>query len=82
RPENPAYVIFTSGSTGRPKGVVVEHRSVTSLLSWAREEFGADELSRVLVSTSFNFDVSVFELFGPLVSGGSVEIVQDLLALA
>ncbi|WP_346345513.1 amino acid adenylation domain-containing protein, partial [Streptomyces sp. SID5643] len=81
-PDNPAYVIFTSGSTGRPKGVVVEHRSVTSLLSWAREEFSADELSRVLVSTSFNFDVSVFELFGPLVSGGSAEVVEDLLALA
>ncbi|WP_329831112.1 AMP-binding protein, partial [Streptomyces sp. BE133] len=35
-----------------------------------------------MVSTSFNFDVSVFELFGPLVSGGRVEVVGDLLALA
>jgi non-ribosomal peptide synthetase component F len=35
-----------------------------------------------LVSTSFNFDVSVFELFGPLVSGGSVEVVSNLLVLA
>ncbi|MFE5098116.1 amino acid adenylation domain-containing protein, partial [Streptomyces sp. NPDC056638] len=82
RPEHPAYVIYTSGSTGRPKGVVVEHRSVVALLSWAAREFSSDEFARVLVSTSFNFDVSVFELFGPLVSGGSVEIVQDLLALA
>ena len=51
-PSHPAYVIYTSGSTGRPKGVVVEHRSVVSLLSWARAEFGPDELSRVLASTS------------------------------
>ncbi|MFJ2796259.1 amino acid adenylation domain-containing protein [Streptomyces sp. NPDC087290] len=82
RPENPAYVMYTSGSTGRPKGVVVEHRSVAGLLSWAAGEFGGADFARVLVSTSFNFDVSVFELFGPLVSGGSVEIVRDLLALA
>ncbi|MEV7740099.1 amino acid adenylation domain-containing protein, partial [Streptomyces sp. NPDC088921] len=80
--EHPAYVIYTSGSTGRPKGVLVEHRSVVGLLTWAGATFGADEFSRVLASTSLNFDVSVFEIFGPLVSGGSVEIVRDLLALA
>ncbi|TQF02739.1 amino acid adenylation domain-containing protein [Kitasatospora acidiphila] len=79
---HPAYVIYTSGSTGRPKGVVVEHRSVAALLSWASGVFGGGDFERVLVSTSFNFDVSVFELFGPLVSGGSVEVVPDLLALA
>jgi nonribosomal peptide synthetase DhbF len=82
RPSSPAYVIYTSGSTGRPKGVVVEHRSVVGLLCWVSAEFAADELSKVLASTSLSFDVSVFEIFGPLVSGGSVEIVRDLLALA
>ncbi|WP_146228534.1 AMP-binding protein, partial [Streptomyces sp. CG 926] len=82
RPEHPAYVIYTSGSTGRPKGVVVEHRSVAGLMGWAAGEFGGEDFRRVLVSTSFNFDVSVFELFGPLVSGGTVEVVRDLLALA
>ena len=68
-PSHPAYVIYTSGSTGRPKGVVVEHGSVVNLLSWARDEFGAGELSRVLASTSLSFDVSVFEIFTPLISG-------------
>ncbi|MFF7227546.1 amino acid adenylation domain-containing protein, partial [Streptomyces massasporeus] len=82
RPEHPAYVIFTSGSTGRPKGVVVEHRSVANLLTWAVREFSPEEFSHVVVSTSFSFDVSVFELFGPLVSGGAVEVVEDLLTLA
>ena len=64
-------MIYTSGSTGRPKGVVVEHRSVVGLLSWARAEFPAAELARVLASTSLSFDVSVFEIFAPLVSGGA-----------
>ena len=82
RPSSPAYVIYTSGSTGRPKGVVVEHRSVVGLVCWARAEFGADELSRVLASTSLSFDVSVFESFGPLAWGGCIEIVADVLALA
>jgi nonribosomal peptide synthetase DhbF len=81
-PLSPAYVIYTSGSTGRPKGVVIEHRSVVGLLCWAAAEFGADELSRVLASTSLSFDVSVFEIFTPLISGGSIEIVRDLLTLA
>ena len=82
RPSSPAYVIYTSGSTGRPKGVVIEHRHMAGLLSWARAEFTAAELAKVLVSTSLSFDVSVFEIFTPLICGGSIEVVRDLLALA
>ena len=37
---------------------------------------GRDGLSHVLGSTSFSFDISVFELFGPLVAGGRVEVVR------
>ncbi|MGH3987908.1 MAG: amino acid adenylation domain-containing protein, partial [Pseudonocardiaceae bacterium] len=78
---HPAYVIYTSGSTGRPKGVVVAHESVVELAVWADSDFGAAGLSRVMASTSLNFDVSVFEIFCPLVVGGSIEVVRDLLAL-
>ncbi|MFJ2900733.1 amino acid adenylation domain-containing protein, partial [Streptomyces sp. NPDC087218] len=81
RPANSAYVIYTSGSTGRPKGVVVSHESVVALAAWAATEIGPERLSRVLFATSLNFDVSVFEVFGPLLSGGSVEVVRDVLAL-
>ncbi|WP_323746773.1 amino acid adenylation domain-containing protein, partial [Catenulispora pinisilvae] len=78
---SPAYVIYTSGSTGRPKGVVVEHRSAVNFVLWADREFAFEQYSRVVWSTSLNFDVSIFELFGPLVSGARVEIVQNLLSL-
>src|SRR3984957_10945670 len=79
---DPAYVIYTSGSTGRPKGVVVEHRSLTDLVSWVSVQFSAGELSRVLASTSLSFDFSVFEVLAPLASGGCVEVVRNVLALA
>jgi amino acid adenylation domain-containing protein/non-ribosomal peptide synthase protein (TIGR01720 family) len=80
-PDHPAYVIYTSGSTGRPKGVVVEHATVADLVAWAARDFGAGGLSRVMASTSLNFDVSVFEIFCPLLLGGGIEVVRDLLAL-
>ncbi|AVT28459.1 non-ribosomal peptide synthetase [Plantactinospora sp. BC1] len=81
-PQNAAYVIYTSGSTGRPKGVLVSHESAVNLARWAHEEFGPDRLAHVLFSTSLNFDVSVFEMFGPLLCGGAVEVLRDALALA
>ncbi|MFF5565531.1 amino acid adenylation domain-containing protein [Streptomyces sp. NPDC012623] len=79
---HPAYTIYTSGSTGRPKGVLVPHRAVANLAAWAGETFTPDQLSRLLAATSLNFDVSVFEMFGPLLNGGAVEIVPSLLSLA
>ena len=81
-PTHPAYLIYTSGSTGIPKAVVVSHQSVVNLVVWAVSSFGCARLSRVLASTSLNFDVSVFEMLGPLACGGSVEVVRNLLALA
>ena len=76
-----AYVIYTSGSTGRPKGVAITHRSASARLAWARQEFSAEELSGVLAATSVCFDLSVFELFAPLASGGTVILADDALAL-
>ena len=80
-PRNAAYVIYTSGSTGRPKGVVIEHGSAAVFARWVGSAFSAAELSRVLASTSLSFDVSVFEIFGTLAAGGSIQIVPNLLAL-
>ncbi|MFC5288832.1 non-ribosomal peptide synthase/polyketide synthase [Actinokineospora guangxiensis] len=79
-PAHPAYVIHTSGSTGRPKGVVVTHASVADLARWAAADLGP-ALARVAASTSLNFDVSVFEVFTPLLAGGRIELVRDVLAL-
>ena len=79
---NLAYVIYTSGSTGLPKGVMIEHRSVAAFLSWARSVFAKDELAGVVASTSICFDLSAFELFAPLTSGGRVILVENALAVS
>ncbi|MFC4149516.1 amino acid adenylation domain-containing protein [Micromonospora mangrovi] len=81
-PEDLAYVIYTSGSTGRPKGVAIEHRSASVLLHWTRQTFDDTELGGMLAATSVCFDLSVFEIFGPLCWGGRVLLVDDVLALA
>ncbi|WP_328701134.1 AMP-binding protein, partial [Corallococcus silvisoli] len=82
RAENVAYLIYTSGSTGRPKGVAVTHGNAVAFLGWAEKTFKEEEMKGVLAATSLNFDLSVFELFGPLVRGGSVVVVKNALQLA
>jgi len=72
-----AYVIFTSGSTGTPKGVVVEHRAVVNLIDWVNREFSVGASDRVLFITSLCFDLSVYDIFGLLAAGGSIQVVPD-----
>ncbi|WP_272419266.1 amino acid adenylation domain-containing protein [Polyangium jinanense] len=81
RGENLAYLIYTSGSTGRPKGVSMTHRSATQFLRWANEVFSPAEMRGVLAATSVCFDLSIFEMFGPLTMGGVVVLAPDALAL-
>jgi amino acid adenylation domain-containing protein len=79
--ENLAYVIYTSGSTGVPKGVAIPHGSALRLVEWALARYSAAELAGVLFSTSTSFDLSIFEIFVPLSSGGAVIVADDALAL-
>ncbi|MFY1652868.1 amino acid adenylation domain-containing protein [Solwaraspora sp. WMMB762] len=69
-----AYVMYTSGSTGRPKGVVITHRAVVNRLLWTQQTFGLTADDRVMQKTPFGFDVSVWELFWPLISGATMVV--------
>ncbi|MFF9345202.1 amino acid adenylation domain-containing protein [Streptomyces sp. NPDC014773] len=69
-----AYAMYTSGSTGRPKGVLVTHRNVVALASdpcWA----GDGGHARVLAHSPHSFDASTYELWVPLLRGGTVVMV-------
>lgn len=76
-PESAAYVIYTSGSTGRPKGVVAEHRNVTNFVSTVQRMFRLGQQDHVLQFASIGFDVSVFEIFGCLLSGARLYVADD-----
>ncbi|MCY0941350.1 non-ribosomal peptide synthetase [Streptomyces antarcticus] len=74
-PDSLVYVIHTSGSTGRPKGVALTHGNVVRLLDTARPHlgFGADDVWSMC--HSYAFDVSVFEMWGALLHGGTLVVV-------
>jgi amino acid adenylation domain-containing protein len=78
-PSNLSYLLYTSGSTGRPKGVALEHHSAVSLLQWFRNTYPAESLRGTLASTSISFDLSVVEIFLPLISGHAAILAQDVL---
>jgi amino acid adenylation domain-containing protein/non-ribosomal peptide synthase protein (TIGR01720 family) len=68
--EHLAYLIYTSGSTGKPKGVMVEHRSLTNLVSVQKRLFELRPESRSMQFGSLNFDISLGEVFRTLAAGG------------
>jgi amino acid adenylation domain-containing protein len=71
-PENVAYVIYTSGSTGQPKGVMVEHGQAIHFLHGMARHWRIEPGSAVLQFAAFTFDVSVMDMFMPLLGGAKV----------
>jgi amino acid adenylation domain-containing protein len=71
-PTDLAYVMYTSGSTGEPKGVMIEQGSVVNRLLWMQSTFHLSPADVVLQKTPYNFDVSVWELLWPLMSGAQL----------
>jgi amino acid adenylation domain-containing protein len=76
-PGEPAYVIYTSGSTGRPKGVVGHHRGVVNVVTWLARGYPYGEGEVACQKTALSFVDSVWELFGPLLSGLPVVLIPD-----
>ncbi|WRZ55902.1 amino acid adenylation domain-containing protein [Streptomyces sp. NBC_01294] len=71
-PDRLAYVMFTSGSTGTPKGVAVRHRDVVDLAADRRWQDGRHQ--RILLHSPHAFDAATYELWTPLLSGGTVVV--------
>lgn len=85
RADQLAYVIYTSGAIGNPRGVMVEHRNVNRLLFNQADYFNFNTSDRWSLFHSTGVDLSVWEMFGALLKGGTLvvapkEVVQDSVA--
>ncbi|GLW90659.1 hypothetical protein Aglo03_14750 [Actinokineospora globicatena] len=69
-----AYVIYTSGSTGTPKGAMILHGAIAARLLWQREMLGFGPGDAALFKAPLGFDISINEIFLPLVTGGAVVV--------
>ncbi|WP_374024021.1 amino acid adenylation domain-containing protein [Mycobacterium sp. HNNTM2301] len=74
-PDDIAYLIYTSGTTGLPKCVAINHHNVTQLLGSL--DGGLPHPGVWPQCHSLAFDVSVWEIFGPLLRGGRVVVVPE-----
>jgi len=74
-----AYVIYTSGSTGLPKGVAIDHRGAVNTILDINRRFGVTAADRVLALSALNFDLSVYDIFGPLAAGGAIVLPSAAL---
>ncbi|HEX8353416.1 MAG TPA: condensation domain-containing protein, partial [Pyrinomonadaceae bacterium] len=79
--ENLAYVIYTSGSTGRPKGVAVPHRAVHNLVR-GTNYVRLEESDVVAQVSNASFDAATFEIWGALLSGARLVIIDKDVALS
>ncbi|MEQ1539220.1 MAG: amino acid adenylation domain-containing protein [Sphingorhabdus sp.] len=72
-----AYVIYTSGTTGTPKGVLVSQRNLINVCYWCQDVglFKAGE--RMTQFVPFTFDVSALEIFGGLLAGVELHLLED-----
>lgn len=70
-----AYAMYTSGSTGTPKGVEIRHQSILRLV--LASHYIDFDAPRVLHAAPLGFDASTFEIFAPLLNGGTCIVYEE-----
>ncbi len=72
-----AYILYTSGSTGTPKGVCLSHTNAVAFVEWAVRAVGLEGPAIVANHAAFNFDLSVFDLYGAFLSRSTVCLIPE-----
>ncbi|MBO0993816.1 non-ribosomal peptide synthetase, partial [Bacillus sp. SD088] len=80
-PTNLAYILFTSGSTGKPKGVMIEHQGMLNHILAEQNDLKLDDKLVFAQNANQTFDISVWQLFGPLALGGKTVIYAQQIVL-
>ncbi len=78
-PDEPAYLVYVSGSHGKPLGIMVSHQSAINLLDSLQKLFAINEDDVALNLFNVAKDKAVAELFLPLINGGRVVILPEMI---
>ena len=81
QPDNLAYVIYTSGSTGQPKGTAIPHRAVNRLV-FKTNYVQLETTDCIAQVSNISFDAATFELWGALLHGARLVLINKDIALA
>jgi amino acid adenylation domain-containing protein len=74
--EQTAYVYYTSGTTGAPKGVMASYANLASYVHVAQTRYQFTNRDVIPAIARFTFSISMFELMLPLVSGGTLIVLE------
>jgi amino acid adenylation domain-containing protein len=75
--DDSCYLMYTSGSTGAPKVIEGMHKSLSHFIHWEVSEFGLDKETRTGLIAPLSFDVSLRDIYVPLLAGGTLFIPPE-----
>ncbi|GHB61498.1 polyketide synthase [Persicitalea jodogahamensis] len=81
RRNSTACILYTSGSTGKPKGVCLGQAGLANLLNWQQGHAVAGPGLQTLQFCHLSFDASFQEIFLPLITGGTIHLIDDSIRL-